>query len=104
MPILQINFKLNVPAAAYATGCQEVVQAIAAVPGLRWKIWILNEQEAGGLYCFDTDQAISDYLNGPIITHLRSLPIVANISAKRFEVMQDLTAITRGTVSKGAAA
>src|SRR5438128_402706 len=106
MPILQINFKLNVPASLYASGCQAVVEAIAAVPGLQWKIWILNEQEqeAGGLYCFETDQALSDYLNGPIVGGLRNHPAVTNVSAKRFQVIEELTAVTRGPVSRSAAA
>ena len=98
MPILQINFKLNVPAGLYAAGCQSVVQAIAEAAGLRWKIWILNEQEqeAGGIYCFDTEQALSDYLSGPIVAHLRDHPAVSDVTAKRFAVMEELTSVTRG--------
>ena len=54
MPILQINFKLNVPSAEYRKVVKSVVQAIADVPGLVWKVWLLNEQdgEAGGIYFF----------------------------------------------------
>ena len=105
MPILQINFKLNVPAEEYASSCQGVTQAIADVAGLRWKIWILNEQEkeAGGIYCFETEQALSDYLSGPIVAQLRKHPGVRDVTAKRFAVMKDLTSITRGPVSHMAA-
>ena len=51
MPILQVNFKLNVSPAEYRKMCESVAQAVADVPGLVWKIWLLNEQEgvAGGI-------------------------------------------------------
>ena len=105
MPILQINFKLNVSAKEYAASCQSVTQAIADVAGLRWKIWILNEQveEAGGIYFFDTEQSLSDYLAGPIVAKLRKHPGLRDVTAKRFDVMEDLTSTTRGPVSHMAA-
>ncbi len=100
MPILQINFKLNVPAAAYVSHCQTVVNAFTNLPGLLWKIWILNEEagEAGGIYCFDNEDSLNAYLEGPIVAGLKQLPAVANVSAKRFDVVQDLTRITRGPI------
>jgi len=100
VPILQINFKLNVPADLYASSCQGVVQAIADVSGLRWKIWILNEREkeAGGIYFFDTEQALSDYLSGPIVAQLANHPALTDVTAKRFDVMEELTSATRGPV------
>ena len=106
MPLLQINFKLNVPAADYTATCHAVAGAIAAVTGLRWKIWILNEhqQEAGGIYCFATQQDLNNYLSGPIVSQLRNYPAIRDISAKQFDVMEDLTAITRGPVAAEAAA
>jgi len=105
MPILQINFKLNAPAEQYASSCQGVAQAIAGVAGLRWKIWILNEQEkeAGGIYFFDTEKSLSDYLSGPIVAQLKKHPGVRDVTAKRFDVMENLTSITRGPVSHKAA-
>src|SRR5437762_9814919 len=105
MPILQINFKLNVPAAEYASSCQRVTQAIASVAGLRWKIWILNEQEkeAGGIYFFDTEPALQDYLSGPIVSQLGNHPAVRDVIVKRFSVMEELTSATRGPVFRAAA-
>jgi hypothetical protein len=105
MPILQINFKLNVPAEEYASSCQGVAQAIASVAGLRWKIWILNEQEkeAGGIYLFDTERSLSDYLSGPIVAQLRKHPGLRDATVKRFDVMEDLTSTTPDPVSHMAA-
>jgi hypothetical protein len=96
--ILQINFKLNASTADYEKVCQSVAQAVADVPGLRWKIWLLNEREkeAGGMYLFDTEQALNDYLAGPIVAQVKSHPAIQDLSAKQFEVMGEVTAITRG--------
>ncbi len=49
--ILQINFNLNVPAAEYQKMADSIAHAFLDVPGLSWKIWLLNPdaQEAGGI-------------------------------------------------------
>ena len=100
MPILQINFKLNVSAAEYRKICESVVQTIADVPGLVWKVWLLNEQdaEAGGIYLFQDKQSLDAYLSSPIVTQIKSLPQLHEISAKWFEAMPGVTAVTRGPV------
>ena len=100
MPILQINFKLNVAPAEYRKLCKSVAQTIADVPGLLWKVWLLNEQdgEAGGIYLFQDEKSLAAYLSGPIIAQVKGLPQLREISAKRFETTQELTAITRGPV------
>ena len=96
--ILQINFNLNVPAAEYQKVVDSVAQAFLNVPGLKWKIWLLNPaaQEAGGIYLFDSQASLDTYLNGPLVAKLRGLPAVRSISVKQFEVMPEATALTRG--------
>ena len=100
MPILQINFKLNVSAAEYRKICESVAQAIADVPGLVWKVWLLNEQdgEAGGIYLFQDEQSLAGYLSSPIIAQIKTLPQLREISAKRFGTMPEVTAVTRGPI------
>jgi Putative mono-oxygenase ydhR len=100
MPILQINFKLNVASSEYLTICESVVQPIADVPGLVWKVWLVNEQngEAGGIYLFQDEQSLAAYLSGPIINQIKGLPQLREISAKRFATIPELTIVTRGPV------
>ena len=50
-----------------------------------------------------TDEALEDYLSGPIVTPVKSHPALRDLSAKRFEVMKTWTAVTRGPVSAMAA-
>jgi len=96
--ILQINFNLNVPVAEYQKMTDSVAQAFLDVPGLRWKIWLLNPaaQEAGGIYLFDSQASVDAYLNGPLVAQLRRITSIRNISMKQFEVMPEATALTRG--------
>jgi hypothetical protein len=104
--ILQINFKLKASTAEYKEICQSVAQAWAAIPGLRWKIWLLNEQEkeGGGIYLFDSEQALNDFLSSPLAAQVKSHPALYDFSAKPFDVMEEVTAITRGPVTAMAAA
>ena len=98
--ILQINFNLNVPVAEYQKMADSVAHTFLNVPGLRWKIWLLNPatQEAGGIYRFDSQASLDAYLNGPLVAELRGLASIRDISMKQFEVMPEVTALTRGPV------
>ena len=95
--ILQINYKLNGPRAEYERENLPYARPIADLPGLRWKVWIINEaqSEAGGIYLFDDDAAAQAFLDGPIIAEMKGDP---TLSIKAFDVIADLTAITRGPV------
>jgi hypothetical protein len=53
---------------------------------------------------FDTEQSLNEYVAGPIVTQVKSHPALRDLSAKKFDVMEELTAITRGSVSAMAAA
>jgi hypothetical protein len=98
--VLQINFKFGVPSADLKNAFSPLVKDIAATPGLRWKVWIINEQEreAGGIYLFDDAESVQAYLGGPIVSGLKAHPALSQISLKQFDVLEDFTATTRGPV------
>ncbi|MFH1312515.1 MAG: YdhR family protein [Candidatus Eisenbacteria bacterium] len=98
--VLQINFKFNVPTADLANAFAPLVDDIAATPGLRWKVWIINEDEneAGGIYLFNDDASLQKYIGGPIVAGLMAHPALSDISAKQFDIIRDFTATTRGPV------
>jgi hypothetical protein len=103
--ILQINFNLNVPASEYQKMADSVAPVFLDVPGLKWKIWLLNPatQEAGGIYFFDSQESVDAFLNGPIVAQLKGLAAVRNLSMKQFEVMPEVTALPRGPVEAAGA-
>jgi len=102
--ILQVNFKL--------TGSRDdIVEArrimssganeIAAVPGLCWKIWMLNstEREAGGVYLFENGEFLNAYFDGPIISALKKLSGLSDFSFKSFDISEENSRITRAPIS-----
>ncbi len=98
--ILQINFKFSVSPSELAEGFAPLAEPIAAVAGLRWKIWSLNEAESefAGIYLFDDSESAQAYLTGPIIAEVSKHPALSDISAKQFDVIDEFSAITRGPV------
>ena len=98
--ILQINFRYNVPRDDYEAAVAPLGPDFGAVEGLRWKIWIINEaeNEAGGIYLFESDAALQTFLAGPLAAGVKSHPALSELTAKVFEVMPDLTAVCRGPV------
>ena len=98
--ILQLNLNFSISRTELETAWLKVAQPIAEVPGLRWKVWLMNEveAEAGGIYLFENEAAAESYLAGPIVAALKSSPVVSNISAKLFDVLEGHSSITRGPV------
>jgi hypothetical protein len=75
-------------------------QPIANSPGLRWKIWLMNEadNEAGGIYLFEDEAAVKAFLGGPIVSALKANPMVSDIRVKMFGVAEAHSLITRGPI------
>jgi Putative mono-oxygenase ydhR len=102
--VLQVNFKLNVSPAEYEKTVTPMADAFAEVDGLRWKLWLLNkeEHEAGGIYLFDDEPSCAAFLAGPLAAAVKSAPFLRELSMKRFDVMTEVTEVTRGPVSERA--
>lgn len=99
--ILQVNMKFSIPRADLTAAWLGAAQPIADTPGLQWKVWLMNEaeNEAGGIYLFENKAAAQAYMGGPIIAALKSSPVVSNISAKLFDVLEQHSAITRAPLN-----
>jgi hypothetical protein len=98
--ILQINFKFNISPAELMEGFASLVDPIANLPGLRWKVWSLNEteREFGGIYLFDDEASANAYLAGPIVAQLGQHPALSDITAKQFDVLDEPSTVTRGPI------
>jgi len=98
--ILQVNFKFSVSRAEYEQAANSLAPQFAEVAGLRWKVWIMNEaeSEAGGVYYFDDEFSLKAYLAGSLAATIKNHPALSEMSVKQFEVMDDVTAITRGPI------
>jgi hypothetical protein len=98
--ILQINFKFNLSRAEYEQAVSDLAANFAALAGLRWKVWIMNEaeKEAGGIYMFEDEASVKAYLEGPLAAGVISHPALSDFSVKQFDVMDDVSKITRGPI------
>ena len=98
--ILQINFRLNVPGPEFEQIASSLAGEFAQLPGLRWKIWLMNEaeREAGGIYLFEDESSLAAYLEGPLAGAVMAHPALSDLTAKQFDVIEECTDITRGPV------
>ena len=104
--ILQVNFKFNVPREQFEDNASSVAQAFAEVPGCVWKVWLMNEEasEAGGIYLFADEAAVENYRASPLIAAVLSNPALSDFSVKQFEVLEEISRVTRAPLGATAAA
>ncbi len=98
--IVQLNFKFDLSRSEYEQAADQLAGMFAELPGLRWKVWILNEaeSEAGGIYLFEDEASMQSFLNGPLAAQVQGHPALRDFSVKTSEVMEGPTATTRGPV------
>ena len=105
MELLIINFGLSgIAESDYRGVCDELAPAFAAVPGLASKVWLADSVSGvyGGVYTFENAAALDAFLASELFAGVGAMPTLCNISVRRFGVLADPTAVTRGLV--GAAA
>jgi hypothetical protein len=95
--MLQITYKLSASISDYREENLPYAKPIAEIPGLQWKIWIVNEKrsEAGGIYAFVDEKAIQAFLDGPIIAEMKGDP---TLQIRMYDVIDGLSRATRGPV------
>jgi Putative mono-oxygenase ydhR len=96
--ILQINYKFNSSRAEHTALVTPMAEYIAAVPGLVWKVWLMDESEheAGGIYLFESSEEAQAFVSSEAITGFAGHPSLTAFSVKMFEAVESLSNITRG--------
>ncbi len=90
------NFRVKIAWPDYERLCVEVAEQIAAIPGLIWKAWVVNEtrQEGGGIYLFDSEETAANFLQGPIIAHLENHPAFEDVRIKSLSLLAEPSRLT----------
>ena len=99
MQILIVNFNLDgLCEEDFASSCDELAPACAEVPGLASKVWLADRAEGifGGVYAFESETAVDDYLQSDLWAGVGSTPGLVNISVRRFGILDGPTRVTRG--------
>jgi putative monooxygenase ydhR len=105
MQILIVNFNLDgLSEEDFASSADELAPAFAAVPGLASKVWLADRAEGifGGVYMFESEQAVDEYLASDLFAGIGATPGLVNISVRRFGVLDGPTRVTRGLVQPAA--
>ena len=101
MQILIVNFNLDgLSEEEFASSCDELAPAFAAVPGLASKVWLADHADGifGGVYAFESEESVDDFLRSDLFVGVGSTPGLVNISVRRFGVLEGPTRVTRGLV------
>jgi len=95
--ILYVRTSTRTSPGAILGGAAEPARAIARVPGLIWKIWLVDEAaaELGGVYLFASRAQAQAYADGPILEQLRHDPRVARVTHRLWDT-HALSALTGG--------
>ena len=103
--VLQVNFNYNVSAEDYAQTVSGLGDAFANVSGCLWKIWLIDEErkEAGGIYLFEDAASIQAMLDSELIAGVISHPALSNFSVKQFDVLEEVSRITRAPIGEQSA-
>jgi hypothetical protein len=98
--LLEIGFKFNLPRVEYEAAARDLANSFKDVPGLTWKVWILNEKdsEAGGVYLFEDETALQTFLGSDLAAQVQNNPAFSEMSAKPYEVLEEPTRTCRGPV------
>lgn len=95
--IVQVNFTFSGSRSGYEATTLPMAGQLAGMPGLNWKVWLMNEarQEAGGIYLFANADAAQDF-TPQLEAMLRSDPSFSAVSIKQFDVLEAHSIVTRG--------
>lgn len=94
--LLTVRYRWSGEPARFAADMANAAAAIAAVPGLAWKIWGFDAASGTGLsaYLFETPAAADVFAAGPIIERLKGHPKVADVALAKAAVERDLSLVT----------
>jgi Putative mono-oxygenase ydhR len=95
--ILITKFRFSVSPKEFKEQLQKVAPAFAGIPGCQWKIWTVDEDrnEGGGIYLFQTQKALDDFLESPLLAGVKSDPTLSNLEMRIVDVAKEASEITR---------
>jgi len=95
--VLVVTFRLaGLAPEAYAAHCAAIAPTFAALPGLRSKLWLAGPQTGtyGGVYTWESEEAMRAYLAGPVFAALRENPAMARVKTRTFALLDTATRVT----------
>ena len=94
-----INFNITgIDRSQYEAAAMKLTSVFAAVPGLKRKHWLANEENNiyGGVYIFDSKESHDAFVESKLYAGVKGNPSFTNFSGKSFENITKLAKYTRG--------
>ena len=89
-----VNFKLNgISREDYDGILAEVSSVFPTIPGLKAKYYLADDEgnTYGGVYLWETHQAMLDYQAGEIFQGIKAQPAFADVTSQDFDVIEGPT-------------
>lgn len=98
--MLELRFGFDGPPSEFDEAIAPLVGEFASVPGLVWKIWLMDEarREAGGICLFADHESVEAFRCSRLLAEVKEHPAITELEAREFEIIADLTSVTRGPV------
>ncbi len=98
--IVQINMNYNVPEEQLSPAFMELAPTFAAVDGLEWKVWLIDQEKktCGGIYLFKDGASAKAYLDSELYAGVQTHPALSGVETKAFDVLPEHSKITRGPI------
>ena len=96
------RFNYNIPTEELNKLMPAVARKFSEIPGCYWKIWLINEdqKEAGGVYLFESDKKLEEFLNGKLFASVADNPAFSNLQTNTFDVSEAASEITVAPLMK----
>ena len=95
--IINVNIT-GIDRSQYEAAAMKLTSVFAAVPGLKRKHWLANEENNtyGGVYIFDSKESHDAFVESKLYAGVKGNPTFINFSGKSFENIGSLAKHTRG--------
>ena len=100
--VLTVKYNYSMPTEEFKKITSSIAAQFSEIPGLCWKIWLIKEdrKEAGGVYLFESTEALEQFMNGPLFERLANNPAYSNLQINTFSVAEAPSLITDAPLAK----
>ena len=94
--VLTTKFNYGMPTEELKRIMPAVAPKFSKIPGCCWKIWLINEdqKEAGGVYQFESDTELEQFLNSNLFASVANNPDFSNLETNTFDIEETASIIT----------
>lgn len=98
--ILVTKFGYDMPHAEFRNLLNSVAGDFAAVPGCKWKIWLIDEEkrEGGAIYLFTDEGTLQSFKESPLVQSVLSHPALGNFDFRVTDIVSEPGKVTRAPV------